>query len=372
MIDVFYHMIEGDAFKELPKLKSKSVDMVFADPPYNLTIGEQPVYRPDGSEVKGVKNAEWDKIGSVNDYREFSTRWIEQAERILKDTGLLVVMGGKQSIYIIGDILLSRGWWIISDVIWWKTNAPPNFRGTRLRPDHETIIIAKKSKSAKTVFNYQTLKALNGGKQMGDVWQMPYVSRSERTGHYTQKPLDLMKPIIQGFTLPGQVILDPFMGSGTTGVSCKRYGRSFIGIELDPDYYTLAVDRIGLEDLHNDWLPHRTDLLKTLPRVSLKQLIDEGYIEPDMPVFLKDYPGRAWITEDGKLLTGADEVGSIHQIAKLLTGERLNGWEVWTYNGVLLNDIRLAYWNENCNPIWFEEVYEVSPNLDSIYQFEEV
>mgnify|MGYP000232606298 CR=1 FL=1 len=242
--------ILGDSLKELQKISAQSVDMVFSDPPYNLQLSKT-LYRPDSTKVSGV-NDEWDKFTNFQDYDVFTKKWLSEVKRILKPNGCLWVIGSYHNIYRIGYILQNLNFWILNDIIWRKTNPMPNFKGTRFTNAHETLIWAANSKCSKYTFNYQTMKQLNDNKQMrSDDWLINICSGKERLKdiknqklHNTQKPEELLLRVVLSSTKPGDLVLDPFFGTGTTGVVCKKLGRKFIGIEKNPIYLKEAKKRI--------------------------------------------------------------------------------------------------------------------------------
>ena len=242
--------ILGDTLIELKKLKDNSVDMVFCDPPYNLQLSKT-LYRPDSTKVSGVDD-DWDKFNNFQDYDIFTKTWLSEVKRILKPEGSIWVIGSYHNIYRIGYALQNLNFWILNDIIWRKTNPMPNFKGTRFTNAHETLIWAANSKYSKYTFNYQTMKKLNDNKQMrSDDWLINVCSGQERLKdtnnqklHNTQKPEELLLRVILSSTKPGDVILDPFFGTGTTGVVCKKLGRKFIGIEKNANYIKEAKKRI--------------------------------------------------------------------------------------------------------------------------------
>ena len=242
--------ILGDSLKELQKISAQSVDMVFSDPPYNLQLSKT-LYRPDSTKVSGV-NDDWDKFNNFHDYDVFTKKWLSEVKRILKPDGCLWVIGSYHNIYRIGYVLQNLNFWILNDMIWRKTNPMPNFKGTRFTNAHETLIWAANSKCSKYTFNYQTMKLLNGNKQMrSDDWLINICSGQERLKntnnkklHNTQKPEELLLRVVLSSTNPGDLVLDPFFGTGTTGVVCKKLGRKFIGIEKNATYIKEAKKRI--------------------------------------------------------------------------------------------------------------------------------
>ena len=242
--------ILGDSLKELKKIKDQSIDMVFSDPPYNLQLSKT-LLRPDLTKVSGVTD-DWDKFNNFKDYDIFTHKWLLEVKRIIKPNGSLWVIGSYHNIFRIGYALQNLGFWILNDVIWRKTNPMPNFRGTRFTNAHETLIWSASSKYSKYTFNYRTMKQLNNNKQMrSDDWLINICTGKERLKdinnkklHNTQKPEELLLRIILSTTKPGDIILDPFFGTGTTGVICKKLGRKFIGIEKNQTYMKEAKKRI--------------------------------------------------------------------------------------------------------------------------------
>ncbi len=242
--------ILGDCIEELTKIKSESVDMVFCDPPYNLQLSKT-LFRPNNTKVAGVDD-EWDKFDSFQEYDNFTQLWLSEVKRILKPDACVWVIGSYHNIYRIGYILQNLKFWILNDVIWRKTNPMPNFRGTRFTNAHETLIWAANTKKSKYTFNYKTMKSLNNNKQMrSDDWLVNICSGKERLKddnniklHNTQKPEELLLRVMLTNTKPGDIVLDPFFGTGTTGVICKKLGRRFIGIEKNPLYIKEAKKRI--------------------------------------------------------------------------------------------------------------------------------
>ncbi len=225
----------GDCVKILKKLKPKSVDLIFADPPYNLS-GKTHLTVKSGKPVQGFKG-DWDV---VKDNAKFSEEWIAECIRVLKDDGTIWISGTLHNHPIIGVTLKKLGMWIVNDIIWFKPNATPLLQTTRLAPSIELIWLAAKTK--KYYFDYPLAKEINGGKQMRNMWQMN--AQRHKTDHPTEKPEPLLDRIIRIGTKKDAVVLDPFMGSGTTGVIAKKLGRKFIGIEKDKTYFEDAKIRI--------------------------------------------------------------------------------------------------------------------------------
>ena len=255
-------IVVGDCIESMNALPPNSVDLIFADPPYNLQLGGD-LTRPDNSHVDAVNN-DWDKFDSFAAYDEFTRAWLKAARRILKEDGAIWVIGSYHNIFRVGAAIQDLGFWILNDVVWNKANPMPNFKGTRLTNAHETLIWATRSeKQKKYTFNYDALKTANDDVQMrSDWWTLPICSGGERMknddgrkSHPTQKPEALLHRVIVGTTNPGDVILDPFFGTGTTGAVAKLLGRHFIGLERDADYIDVATRRIanvralGAEDI---------------------------------------------------------------------------------------------------------------------------
>ena len=327
-------VIEGDCLAELKKLPSASVDLVFADPPYNLQLGGN-LSRPDQSAVAGVED-DWDKFDSFAAYDAFCTAWLAEARRILKPDGALWVIGSYHNIYRLGRIIQDLDFWMLNDVVWRKTNPMPNFRGRRFTNAHETLIWAARSQSSRHTFNYEAMKALNDDVQMRSDWELPICTGAERLktdgrkAHPTQKPESLLARVILASTNRGDLVLDPFFGSGTTGAVARRLNRHFIGIEQDSTYAALARDRI------KEVTPIASaDLLATQPKrakpkVPFGSLIERGLIEPGDVLFDSKRRFAARVRADGSLVTDASESGSIHSLgAKLQSLPSCNGWTFW-------------------------------------------
>ena len=242
-------ILNGDCIEIMDCLPADSIDLIFADPPYNLQLKGE-LHRPDHSKVDAVDNA-WDQFDSFKTYDRFTDSWLKAARRILKPNGAIWVIGSYHNIFRVGASLQNKGFWILNDVIWRKSNPMPNFRGKRLTNAHETMIWASKSEGAKYTFNYEALKALNEGVQMRSDWILPICNGNERLknakgekAHPTQKPESLLHRVLVGTTNPTDVVLDPFFGTGTTGAVAKMLGREFIGIEKEHSYIRVAQDRI--------------------------------------------------------------------------------------------------------------------------------
>ena len=272
--------ILGECIKEMSKLKDHSVDMIFADPPYNLQLSK-PLLRPDQTDVKGVSH-DWDKFNSFEAYDLFTINWLTEARRILKKDGTIWVIGSYHNIYRVGSVIQNLNFWILNDIIWNKSNPMPNFKGNRFTNAHETIIWASHNQKSKYTFNYKAMKVLNDDKQMRSDWSLPICSGKERiknsgkTLHPTQKPESLLHRIIISSTKPGDIILDPFFGTGSTGAVAKQLGRRFIGIEQNKEYMKFAKKRIkSTKQLTNEELTI-TKNMKAEVKVPFGSLLDNG------------------------------------------------------------------------------------------------
>ncbi len=324
----------GDCVELMKAMPDGCVDLVFADPPYNLQLGGD-LHRPDNSRVDAV-DAAWDQIGDFDAYDLFSCAWLEEARRVLKDDGAIWVMGAYHNIFRVGAFLQDMGFWILNDVIWRKSNPMPNFKGTRFTNAHETLIWASKSKEARPTFNYQAMKALNDGVQMRSDWTLPICAGAERlkTGegkkaHPTQKPEALLHRVLLATSSPGDVVLDPFFGTGTTGAVAKKLGRRFIGLEMDEGYAEIARKRIGAIGAVDAGDLAVTQSKRALPRVPFGALVESGLLKPGDTLFCSQGRRTARVRADGSV-TGAGESGSIHQIgAHVQAAPSCNGWTFW-------------------------------------------
>ena len=327
-------ILQGDCLAEMARLPDRSVDMIFADPPYNLQLGGD-LFRPEGSRVDAVDD-DWDKFDSLAAYDGFTRDWLEQARRILKDDGTIWVIGSYHNIYRVGALLQDAEFWILNDIVWRKSNPMPNFRGTRFTNAHETLLWCSKSEKARYTFNYRAMKALNDDLQMRSDWLMPICSGSERVkgdngskAHPTQKPEALLYRILLACTKPGDVVLDPFFGTGTTGAVARRLGRRWIGIEREPAYVKVALERIA------STLPLDESAMRTVPdkreqpRVAFGVLVESGIVPAG--TILTDAKRRwaATVRADGSIACDAD-AGSIHKVGAALQGApSCNGWTFW-------------------------------------------
>ncbi|MBV5266530.1 site-specific DNA-methyltransferase [Pinisolibacter sp. B13] len=351
--DPFDRIYLGDCVAELEKLPSKSVDLVFADPPYNLQLAGT-LHRPDQSLVDAVDDA-WDQFDSFEAYDAFTRAWLLAVRRVLKPNGTLWVIGSYHNIFRVGSILQDLGFWILNDVVWRKTNPMPNFKGKRFQNAHETLIWAGRDKDAKKyTFNYDALKAFNEDTQMRSDWTIPICTGGERLKdeagdkiHPTQKPEGLLHRVLLASSNPGDVVLDPFFGTGTTGAVAKRLGRRFVGIERDAGYAEAARARIDAV------VPLGAEALELVkgkraePRIPFGALIETGLIEAGEILF--DGKGRhlARVRIDGSL-EALGHTGSIHRVGALVQGaEACNGWTYWYASrdgrAVVLDDLRKEY-----------------------------
>ena len=329
-------IIEGDCVRAMRRLGAGSVDLIFADPPYFLRLKRE-LHRPNNSRVDGVDD-DWDRYESVEAYDAFTRDWLGEARRLLKPDGAIWVIGTYHNIFRLGATLQDLGFWILNDVVWRKTNPMPNFRGKRLTNAHETLIWAAPSESARPVFNYDALKELNEGLQMRSDWLLPICAGPERLrgadgakAHPTQKPEALLHRILVGTTKPGDLVLDPFLGSGTTGAVAKRLGRRFIGIERDPAYVALARNRIDRVRPHEPQALAVTRGRRAEPRIPFGELVERRLLEPGE--VLESFNGRhqAKVRADGSLVI-AQMTGSIHQVGAALEGApSCNGWTYWCF-----------------------------------------
>ena len=329
-------VLAGDCIEVMRSLPAESVDLIFADPPYNLQLKGE-LHRPDNSKVDAVDD-HWDRFASFATYDAFSRDWLAAARRLLKPDGAIWVIGSYHNIYRLGACLQDAGFWILNDVVWRKSNPMPNFRGKRLTNAHETLIWAAKSDQSKYTFNYEALKALNEGVQMRSDWVIPLCTGGERlkdaTGakaHPTQKPEALLHRVLVGTTSPGDLVLDPFFGTGTTGAMARRLGRHFIGIEREAEYRAAAEARISaVRRLDADALaitrPKRAE-----PRVAFGQLVERGLLAAGEVLMSANGRHSAKIRADGTLVA-PDVRGSIHQVGAALEGApSCNGWTYWHF-----------------------------------------
>ena len=333
--DVLDIVVNADNIEVMNSLEENSVDVIFADPPYNMQLGDS-LLRPDNTIVNGVTE-DWDSFESMAAYDEYTKKWLTAAKRVLKDDGSIWVIGSYHNIFRVGDILQNLGFWILNDVVWNKTNPMPNFKGTRFTNAHETMIWAVKNPKAKYTFNYEAMKALNDDTQMRSIWEIPICTGKERLKnnsgeklHPTQKPEALLYRVLLASTKPGDVVLDPFFGTGTTGAVAKKMGRHFIGIERDAEYVRGATERLNaVQPFTADALEYTTK--KKLQRIPFGSIIEHGMLHPGDMLF--DAAGKhcAIVRADGSVKSDKAE-GSIHQVgAAAQNAAACNGWEYWYY-----------------------------------------
>ncbi|NCC02473.1 MAG: site-specific DNA-methyltransferase [Proteobacteria bacterium] len=331
----------GDSIESMRSLPGGSIDTIFADPPYNLQLGGE-LLRPDHSKVDAVDD-DWDKFTDFEAYDKFTYNWLREAKRLLKPDGGLWVIGSYHNIFRVGAILQNLGFWILNDIIWCKTNPMPNFRGTRFTNAHETLIWAATSPDARPCFNYEAMKNMNDEKQMRSDWHLPICTGKERRKdddgnklHPTQKPESLLYRIINSSTKPGDIILDPFFGSGTTGAVAKKLGRSYIGLERDPYYAQYAERRLA--EIKG---PAQTEFLITPakreePRVPFGAVLERGFLQPGDKLFDERQRFMARVKSDATLIAanreGEEIRGSIHKVGATIQGlPACNGWTFWCF-----------------------------------------
>jgi modification methylase len=330
-------VVIGDCIEAMAKMPAASVDMIFADPPYNLQL-EGELHRPNNSRVDGVEES-WDKFDSFADYDDFSRRWLAAARRVLKDDGTIWVIGSYHNIFRVGTTLQDLGYWMLNDVVWVKTNPMPNFRGRRFTNAHETLIWCAKSKDARYTFNYEAMKALNDDLQMRSDWVLPLCTGPERLkdaagnkAHPTQKPEALLYRAILASTQPGDVVLDPFFGTGTTGAVAKKLGRRYIGIERDAGYAAVATKRLARIPAVADPSLVETPSKRREPRIPFGTLVERGMLSAGDVLVSPCGRWTAKVRADGTIIS-ADHRGSIHQVgAAVQKVPSCNGWTFWCRN----------------------------------------
>ncbi|EXL10153.1 site-specific DNA-methyltransferase [Aquamicrobium defluvii] len=330
-------ILKGDCVAAMNRLPDASVDVIFADPPYNLQLNGD-LHRPDQSKVDAVDD-EWDQFDSFEAYDAFTRAWLLAARRVLKPNGTIWVIGSYHNIFRVGAKLQDLGFWILNDIVWRKTNPMPNFRGRRFQNAHETMIWASRDAKAKGyTFNYEAMKAANEDVQMRSDWLFPICTGNERLKdakgdklHPTQKPEALLARVMLASTKPGDVVLDPFFGSGTTGAVAKRLGRHFVGIEREQDYIDAAMERIeAVKPLGATELTVLTGK-RAEPRVAFGSLVDTGLIKAGTTLWDSQRRWSARVRADGTLSIGED-AGSIHKMGARVQGfDACNGWTFWHY-----------------------------------------
>ena len=340
-------IIHGDCIEILETFPENSVDLIFADPPYNLQLSKE-LYRPNQTKVDAVDDG-WDKFSDFKTYDEFTHQWLSATRRILKDTGTIWVIGTYHNIYRVGSIMQDLGFWILNDILWLKNNPMPNFRGVRFTNAHETMIWAQKKKGARYTFNHKSMKALNDDLQMRSDWTIPLVTGKNRIrangtkAHSTQKPEALLYRVIMASSDAGDIVLDPFFGSGTTGAVAKKLGRHWIGIERDKKYLKVAQKRIDAVKRADEESLHVEK--RKQARVPFGALLENGLLRPGQTLYFAKNGTRAKILSNGHLRCGTI-TGSIHSVARALFDDApANGWDVWFYkdeNGkkIVINELR--------------------------------
>jgi len=326
----------GDCIQLMRMLPPASVHCVFADPPYNLQLRGE-LRRPDDSLVDGV-DEEWDRFTDFATYDAFTKEWLAECRRLLRKDGTLWVIGAYHNIFRIGAALQDLGFWVLNDVIWRKANPMPNFRGRRFTNAHETLIWAARGRDSRHRFNYAAMKALNDDIQMRSDWFLPLCTGAERLRnqhglklHPTQKPEALLHRVLLASTSPGDIVLDPFLGTGTTAVVAKRLHRRFIGIERHPAYVEAAIGRVratkpALEAGLSGALSKRD-----APRVPFGSLVERGLLPPGTKLFDRMRRVSAIVTADGSVVAGAVR-GSIHKVgAAVQNAPACNGWTFWHF-----------------------------------------
>ncbi len=326
-------IVHGDCIEILKSLPGNSVDLIFADPPYNLQL-QNDLYRPNMTKVDAVDDG-WDKFDGFADYDTFTREWLSASQRVLKEIGTIWVIGSYHNIYRVGAIMQDLGFWILNDIVWTKNNPTPNFRGVRFTNAHETMIWAQKKKGARYTFNHQSMKALNDDLQMRSDWYLPIVTGKQRLkangkkAHSTQKPEALLYRVIMASSNPGDVVLDPFFGTGTTGAVAKKLGRNWIGIERDRKYIRVAQKRIDAAQAADREAIHVEK--RKQARVPFGALLENGLLQPGQSLYFAKNDTKAKILSNGHLRCG-QITGSIHGVAKaLMENAPANGWDLWFY-----------------------------------------
>jgi len=329
-------ILDGDCIERMNALPAGSIDLIFADPPYNLQL-KGDLHRPDNSKVDAVDD-HWDQFASFAAYDKFTREWLAAAKRLLKPNGAIWVIGSYHNIFRVGSALQDQGYWMLNDVVWRKSNPMPNFRGKRLTNAHETLIWASRDEDSKYTFNYEALKELNDGVQMRSDWVLPICTGHERLkdengdkAHPTQKPESLLRRVLIATTNTGDVVLDPFFGTGTTGAVAKMLGRDFIGIEREDAYRKVAAERISRVRRFDASALEITGSKRSEPRVPFGQVVERGMLRPGEELYSVGSRFSAKVRADGTLI-GLDVKGSIHQVGAAYEGApSCNGWTYWHF-----------------------------------------
>ncbi|MFZ1109701.1 MAG: site-specific DNA-methyltransferase [Rhodomicrobium sp.] len=330
-------IIQGDCVETLRRMPPGSVDLVFADPPYNLQLGGE-LLRPNNTRVDGVDH-DWDRFDNFAAYDRFSRTWLSECRRVLKPNGAIWVIGSYHNIFRLGTALQDLGFWIQNDIVWLKTNPMPNFKGTRFTNAHETLIWASRDETSRPAFNYDSLKAFNDDLQMRSDWLIPICSGPERLrddggrkAHPTQKPEALLARVLLATTKPGDLVLDPFFGTGTTGAVAKALRRRFIGIERDPDYVAAAKERIAAVTPCDPKTAFPITSKRAEPRIPFGMVLQLGMLRPGDALFDAKAEIRAQVMADASLLWDGVR-GSIHAVGAKAQGRpACNGWTFWHFD----------------------------------------
>ena len=340
-------ILHGNCIEILKSLPQSSVELIFADPPYNLQLRND-LFRPNMTKVNGVNDG-WDQFNGFAEYDAFTREWLSACQRVLKETGTIWAIGSYHNIYRVGSIMQDLGFWILNDIVWIKRNPMPNFRGVRFTNAHETMIWAQKKQGARYTFNHKSMKALNDDLQMRSDWSLNLATGKQRIrtngtkAHSTQKPEALLYRVIMASSNLGDVVLDPFFGTGTTGAVAKKLGRNWIGIERDKKYIRLAQKRIDAVQRTDEEALNVEK--RKLARVPFGALLENGLLQPGQILYFAKNGKKAKILSNGHLRCGK-LTGSIHGIAKsLMNNAPANGWDLWFYedeNGdkVLIDELR--------------------------------
>ncbi len=327
-------ILVGDCIALMQRLPPASVHAIFADPPYNLQLKGE-LRRPDDSLVDGVDDA-WDRFDNLAAYDAFTREWLTEARRVLRKDGTIWVIGSYHNVFRLGTALQDLGFWVLNDVIWRKANPMPNFRGRRFTNAHETLIWAAHGPESRYRFNYTAMKSLNEDVQMRSDWFIPLCTGAERLRdakgaklHPTQKPEALLHRVILSCTQPGEVVLDPFLGSGTTGAVAKRLGRRFIGLERDAGYAAAAEARIAAVEPLPEGVALTLPGKREQPRIPFGALVERGLVPAGATLVDRAQRWAATVGADGSIRCGR-AAGSIHQVgAAVQEAPSCNGWTFW-------------------------------------------